>query len=53
LKSVRSRIGDVAVTSAVRRPDASTAISPKTSPGPSVRKDVPSLETSAVPSSIA
>jgi hypothetical protein len=46
-------MGLVAATDAVRRPEETSAISPKTSPGPSVAIRVPSCRTSAVPSSIA
>ena len=44
---------EIAVTVAVRLPEASTATSPKTSPGPSRRTVSPSRVTSAVPCSIA
>jgi putative flavoprotein involved in K+ transport len=53
LSTVTSFIGVVATTVAVRRPPESTAISPKTSPGPSVRITAPSFSTSAVPDVIA
>ena len=53
LNSAISRIGDVATTEAVRRPDARTATSPNTSPGPSVATLAPPALTSAVPLSIA
>jgi hypothetical protein len=53
LKVTISVIGLVATTVAVRRPDLSTATSPKTSPGPSDLTASPSRVTSAVPLSIA
>jgi hypothetical protein len=48
--TVIRRIGDVATTVAVRGPPESTAISPSTSPGPSVRITVSLRTTFAVPS---
>ena len=47
-----SRIGDVAMTLAVRRSVSSSPISPKNSPGPSSVRRSPPWITSAVPSSI-
>ncbi len=47
-----SRIGDVAVTEAVRRSVSSSAISPKKSPGPRSATCAPSRVTSAAPASI-
>lgn len=46
-------MGELDVTVAVRLPDASTAISPNRSPGPSSRTGAPSTVTAAVPSTIA
>src|SRR5579862_433669 len=66
LKSMISRIGEVATTEAVRKPpiatsggadqsggEISTAISPTTSPAPIVRTVSPLMTTSAVPVSMA
>ena len=49
LKSITSFIGVLATTVAVRTPPKNTAISPNTSPGPSVRMCSPFLNTSASP----
>jgi hypothetical protein len=48
-----SRIGEVALTVAILRPDRAGAISPNVSPGPRVAMRTPSRRISAVPSSIA
>ncbi len=52
LNNESERIAEVDVTIAVRRPDLTTAISPKTSPGPRDLTAAPSTVTSAVPSTI-